>query len=197
VNSNKLLKRLAAAPLALALGLSFSTTANADPVALIIKTGSYTLSDESQRISNITLTFEDKADGLFGLELEWRQPTGTAFGLELLRFTNDWRSNVGTRGDNDTLALLFNVKKYFNASKVVRPYIGAGIGVASVDFTGPGGSASGEDLALQAMGGIEFRGQKVGFYTEVKYLSSKPEDDVGANINVSGTGLFAGLSIFF
>lgn len=171
--------------------------AMADPVALIIKAGSFKLSDESQSISGISLTFDDKASGVFGGELEWRTKENVAFGAELLLYSNDWRSGVGTTGDNDTLALMVNAKRYFAVSKNVFPFVGAGVGFASVDFTGPGGSASGSDLAVQAMAGIEFRADKIGFYTEAKYLTSKPEDDFGAEIDVTGVGLFAGLSITF
>lgn len=171
--------------------------AMADSVALIVKAGSFKLSDETQAISGISLTFDDKASGVFGGELEWRRNDNIAFGAELLLYSNDWRSGLGTVGDNDTLALLVNAKKYFAATKHVLPFIGAGIGFTSADFSGPGGSVSASDLALQAMAGIEFRGEKVGFYTEAKYLTSKPEDDVGANIDVSGVGIFAGVSITF
>lgn len=169
----------------------------ADPVALIVKAGSFKLSDESQSISGLPLTFDDKASGVFGGELEWRTKENVAFGAELLLYSNDWRSGASTTGDNDTLALMVNAKRYFAVSKNVFPFVGAGLGLASVDFSGPGGSASGSDFAMQAMVGIEFRAEKIGFYTEAKYLTSKPEDDVGAEINVTGVGLFAGLSVMF
>lgn len=170
----------------------------AEGVALVLKTGTFTLSEESQSLSGIPLAFDDSASGVFGIELEWRMAGGTGFGLELVRYGNDWSSGIGTRGDNDTTGLLFNAKKYFDVSPSVHPYVGAGIGFAGIDFDGPGGSASGSDLALQAMAGIDFRvGEKLGIYTEVKYLTSEPEDDFGDNVDVTGTGFFVGLSVGF
>jgi hypothetical protein len=53
-------------------------------------------------------------------------------------------------------------------------------------------------LARQAIAGIDFRlGEKIGIYTEAKYLTSEPEDDVGDNIDVTGTGFFVGLAVGF
>lgn len=170
----------------------------ADNTALILKTGSFSLADDTQSSAGLPLTFDENASGIFGAELEWRMASGAAFGVELLRYNNDWRSGIGTSGDLDTTAFMFNGKKYFvNDRDPIRPYIGAGIGFASVDFHGPGGSASGDDLALQAMAGIDFRFNQVGLYTEVKYLSSRPEDDFGDDIDVSGIGVFGGVSVNF
>lgn len=188
--------RIVAVTVALILSTGFSPTYAAS-TALILKTGSFTLSKESQSISGISLTFDDSASSVFGVELEWRKDDGTAFGAEVFGFSNDWRSNVATSGDNDTFAWMFNLKKYFAPSNTINPYIGAGIGFASADFSGPGGSATGSDFAIQAMAGLEVRVEKVGFYTEIKWFNSKPEDDFGDDIDVSGTGVFAGISIFF
>lgn len=174
-----------------------SPTANADG-SIVIKSGSFTLSNDTQNISNsISLTFDEDASGVFDVEGEWRLGDHVAIGGELLSYSNDWVSNVGTSGDNDTLVLMFNGKRYFGPTKLVQPYIGAGIGIASVDFDGLGGSSSGEDLALQVMGGISVRRGKLGFYSELRWLSSEPEDGAGQDIDVSGTGLFAGLSFQF
>lgn len=189
--------KLALTPLLAAGFLLVSIAARADSSALILKLGSFTLSDADQRISGIPLTFEDNSSGEFGGEFEFRRNDGAAFGIEILNYTNDWRSGVGTTGDNNTLALMFNAKRYFYATRSVLPYIGGGIGLASTDFTGPGGSASGDDLAFQILAGIEVRGRQAGLYTEVKHFISKPEDEFGDDIDVSGTGVFVGVSIYF
>ncbi len=174
-----------------------SPTAQADS-ALIIKTGSYTLSDEAQNLGGgaATVTFDEDASGVFGVEYEWGLGN-TTIGGELLTYSNDWDSDVPSSGDNDTLAIMFNVKRYFEIHKSIQFYIGGGIGIAFVDFDGPGGSAEGDDLALQVMAGVTVRAKKVGLYTEVKSFSSEPEDDFGDEIDVSGTGLFGGISFHF
>ncbi len=164
---------------------------------LIVKTGNYTLSDDSQTIETIPLRLDDESDSVFGIEGQWFWRPETAFGLEYMQFSNDWSSGVGTSGDIDVSAFLFNLKKYFNTRGKVQPYIGAGIGVASLDFEGPGGSASGDDIAFQVVAGIHVRGKKAGFYTELKALRSQPEDEFGEDIDVGGTGVFAGVSFHF
>jgi opacity protein-like surface antigen len=185
--------------LAVSVGISatFSPTVRAD-WTLILKGGSFRLSDDSQTLSGgITLSFDEDASSVFGIEGEWRLNDNVALGGEYFTYSNDWVSILGTSGEIDTGVLMFNVKRYFNTAKRIQPYIGAGIGFAALDFKGPGGRGTGSDLALQAMGGVAVRWQRIGLYTEVKWLSSEPEDDVGDKIDVSGVGLFAGLSIHF
>lgn len=176
--------------------LTFSAAARAD-WDLIVKTGAFKLSKDSQTVSGVGLTFDDSASGVFGIEGQYRLRPDVTLGGELLRYKNDWKSSIGTSGDADTTALMFNIKKYFNTSKKVQPYIGGGIGFASTDLNGPGGTGTGDGLALQAMGGVELRFKKVGFYSELKWLGAKPEDEAGEKIDVSGVGLFAGVAIHF
>lgn len=165
--------------------------------ALIVKAGSFKLSDDTQGISGgISLMFDEDASSVFAIEYEWGIDK-VVLGGELLGYSNDWDSSVATSGDNDTLAIMFNVKRYFEIHKSIEFYIGGGIGIASVDFDGPSGSATGDDLALQVMAGVTVRAKKVGLYTEVKSFSSEPEDEFGDDIDVSGTGLFGGISFHF
>ena len=165
--------------------------------ALIVKAGSFELSDDTQDISGgVSLMFDEDASGVFSIEYEWGIDK-VVVGAELLGYENDWNSSEPSSGDNDTLAIMFNVKRYFEIRKSIQFYIGGGIGIASVDFDGPGGSAEGDDLALQVMAGVTVRANKVGLYTEVKSFSSEPEDDFGDDIDVSGTGLFGGISFHF
>ncbi len=165
--------------------------------ALIVKAGSFELSDDTQGISGgISLMFDEDASGVFAIEYEWGIDK-VVLGGELLGYSNDWDSSAATSGDNDTLAIMFNVKRYFEIHKSIQFYIGGGIGIASVDLEGPSGSATGDDLALQVMTGVTVRAKKVGLYTEVKSFSSEPEDDFGDDIDVSGTGLFGGISFHF
>lgn len=174
-----------------------SLTANADGT-IVIKAGSFKLSDDTQDLSGgISLTFDEDASGVFGVEGEWHVSDKVAIGGELLSYSNDWDSNVGTSGDVDTIALMFNARRYFGIGKLLRFHIGGGIGFASTDFEGPGGSVSGDGIALQAMGGLRVQRGKLGFFSELKLFVSEPEDDLGDEIEVSGTGLFAGITFAF
>ncbi len=189
--------------LAVVLCTSMAWASAAQAWDLILKTGNYTLSDDSQTIfdpffGSFDLAFDDKSDSVFGIEGQWYWQPDTALGIEYLQFSNDWTSTAaGTSGDIDVSAFMFNFKKYFNTKHKVQPYIGAGIGFASLDFNGPGGTASGDDIAFQVVGGVHVRGKKAGFYSELKWFSSQPEDDAGEDIDVGGTGIFAGVSFHF
>ncbi len=165
--------------------------------ALIIKAGSFELSDDTQDITGgVSLMFDDDASGVFSIEYEWGFDK-VVLGAELLGYSNDWNSSVATSGDNETLAIMFNGKRYFGIRETLLFYVGGGVGVASVDFDGPSGSAEGDDFALQVMAGVSVRAGNIGFYGEIKSFSSEPEDDFGDDIDVSGTGLFGGVSFHF
>jgi opacity protein-like surface antigen len=166
-------------------------------LALILKTGSFEMSNRSQVIGGLESEFDSSASGVVGAELEWRDRSGFAFGGEMYRFTNNIVA-VGTplQGEMEVVALMANAKKYFEITGLLYPYVGAGLGVAATSFSGDlTGSASGQ--AYQAMAGIEFRSKNIGLYTELKYLSSSTEDSNGAKVKVGGNGLNIGLGISF
>jgi len=166
-------------------------------LALILKTGRFDMSDRSQVIGGLQSEFDSKASGVLGVELEWRDRSGFAFGGELYRFTNKIVA-VGTalEGEMKAVAFLVNAKKYFEITGFLYPYVGAGLGAATSSFSGDlTGSASGP--AYQAMAGIEFRSQNIGLYTELKYLSSSTEDSAGTKIKIGGNGKHLGLGVSF
>jgi opacity protein-like surface antigen len=166
-------------------------------LALILKTGRFNMSDRSQVVGGLQSQFDSKATGVLGAELEWRDRSGFAFGGELYRFTNKIVA-VGTslEGEMEAVAFLANAKKYFEITGLLYPYVGAGLGVATNNFSGNvTGSASGP--AYQAMAGIEFRMKNVGVYTELKYLFSSTEDSAGAKTKIGGNGKNLGIGVSF
>ena len=184
---------------AMLLGLLASNIAAADST-IIVKAGSHQLTDSTQYISGFpsaTLYFDDRSTSALGIEYEWRFPKNFTVGGEISGFRQEWRSNYGTVGDLTTLNFLVNGKKYFVVTDWFNPYVGIGLGIATADFEGPGGSASLAGFAGQAMAGIEFRFKHIGIYTEVKQFIAQPEDDAGETIDISGTGIYGGLSIHF
>lgn len=186
---------LLAAPLILA---TTPLTAIADSVAVIVKAGSFSVSKDRQTIDNVSVIIDDSASSVFGLELEWRQTSGLAFGLEYVQYENDvTRTGFSARSTMETMAILGNIKKYFRPTSTVNPYIGAGIGAAGIDFSGNLITGSAGGLAAQAMTGVEFRWNKVGLYTELKYLYAEAEDDFNQTAKGTGTGMFAGVSFSF
>lgn len=172
--------------------------ATANSVAVIVKAGSFSVSTDRQTIDNVSVIIDDSASSVFGLELEWRQTSGIAFGLEYVQYESDvTRTGSSARSTMETMATLANIKKYFRPSSTVNPYIGAGIGAAGIEFGGNLLSGSAGGLAAQAMTGVEFRWNKVGLYTELKYLYAEVEDDFNQTAKGTGAGMFAGVSFSF
>jgi hypothetical protein len=175
-------------------------TAGASGVTLIFKVGSFQLASSTQTIVFLNRNFSS-ANLAYGLEGEWRQESGLAFGLELFGHTQDYTTTASVEsGDVGVNSAFINVKKYFRPGAIVQPYIGAGIGGASTNFSaGSGGGITGSasGFAVQGMTGIAFRWQHVGIYTELKYERAEIEDAAGQGVDASGTGLFAGMSVHF
>jgi hypothetical protein len=169
---------------------------------LILKGGGLSLSSETQNIeatsnggsTTIFQTTFDQSAPAFGLEGEWIMRSGWAYGGELIVHAHDYVTvPAGALGSGEmrTIKLLFNAKKYFRPGSIVQPYVGAGVGLAVVNMSGQvEGNASG--YAAQAMGGVVFRWEFVGFYTEAKFQVAE-----AADVDASGTGLFAGVSFHF
>jgi len=164
-------------------------------ITFIAKAGSFQLASDSQTILGASRSFS-AASTASGLEGEWRLENGFAFGMELFGHTQDYSTAGVPSGDVSVTNVFVNAKKYFRPGAIVQPYLGAGIGAASSSFSGAiTGSAGG--FALQGMTGIAFRWQHFGIYTELKYTRAEVEDSAGQAVDVSGTGLFAGMSVQF
>lgn len=169
---------------------------------LILKGGSFSLGSASQDIdaadtSGATVTFQTdftQAGAVFGIEAEWYDQNGWAFGGEVNVHAHDYTTlpvGVLGQGEMQVVTVLFNAKKYFRPGSVVQPFLGAGLGLASVSMSGQlEGSTAG--IAAQALGGLAFRWQHVGLYTELKYQLATTAD-----VDVSGAAFLAGLGVHF
>lgn len=162
--------------------------------AMIIKTGSFKLSDSDQTFGGLPAVYEENSSGEFAFEFEKRSPQGFAFGVELFNYKNTFLVPPGLTGEAGTILVTANIKKYFEMTGMVRPFVGIGLGSAltqlSKDATG-----SGVGFAYQFLAGVELRFGKVGVYAEYKNVHAEPEDSDGEKINVSGSGAFVGVSI--
>jgi hypothetical protein len=175
--------------------LGFGLVAQAEN-ALIIKTGKFKLSHDTQTLDGLPLSFDDDARNVLGLAWEDRAGDGLAQGVEFARYTNRWHLPPAD-GDITARLLMFTLKKYQDHS-TYYPYLGAGIGLAHANAGGGGiNFRPSIGLALQVVGGVELRWEGAGLYTELKALYAEPGDFVGDNINTSGVGLYVGLSILF
>jgi len=168
---------------------------------LIFKGGSFSLGSTDQNIEAdaagtvvpFRTSFSQSAP-VFGLEGEWFGESGWAFGGEVLTHSHNYTTvptgALGT-GDMQVVTVAANAKKYFRPESVVQPFLGAGLGIASVTLSGQlEGSSIG--YVVQAMGGVAFRWEHVGLYTELKYQLAETAD-----VSVSGPGFFAGFGVHF
>lgn len=173
---------------------------NDSDVTIIAKVGSFQLASSSQTIVGLSRSFT-AAGVAYGLEGEWHLSSGLAFSFELFGHTQDYTTLASAEsGDMVVTNVFINAKKYFRPDAVVQPYVGIGFGsaVASLSAGSSGGiTGSAGGFALQGMTGVAFRWQRFGLYTEFKYVRSEIEDSVGQSVDVSGTGLFAGMSVHF
>jgi len=161
-----------------------------------IKVGDFTLSEKLQNIGGFITEFDDSSSSVFALEYEKQIKNNLSWGIELINYSNDIIRINGfsvSSIDADTLLIMLNGKKYFDASKVVKPFVGAGIGVSAVDINGASASA----IAFQAMAGLKFPFDKISAFVEYKLVSSDAEDSVGDKVDVSGSGIFAGIAFNF
>lgn len=191
MSHKKILLSLSAAAL-----LASAQCVLAEESALMLKVGGFQLSHDAQTIDSAARAFDDSADDVYGLAWEARHNDGAAFGVEFFRFTNEWEGPGTARGDTNARGLMFTMKKYMLPAGNVYPFIGAGVGalhatVGGLDFDPALG------LALQLVGGAELRFDSVGLYAELKGLYAEPGNIWGDDINLSGIGLFGGLSILF
>lgn len=163
--------------------------------ALIVKAGNFKVTHNQQDLDGFTRTINEEAKSPLGIGWEQRDADGVAQGAEFLRFNTDW--NGGGQGRIATRSLLYTIKRYQEYGRT-NPYLGAGIGVMHANSRGGGiDFEPALGLALQLMGGVEFRWEGVGAYAEIKGLYSEPGSVFGDDINLSGVGVFLGFSILF
>ena len=154
-----------------------------------IKTGSFTLDSKTQNNGGSTVTFDDSSSSVFSVEYERGFGKNLSWGVEFLSYSNDIIANSY---DADTVIVMGTIRKYFDVSKHVQPYIGGGAGVSVVTIVG-----SGSGTAFQGMAGIKFPFDSISAILEYKFISSEAEDEVGVTVDVSGSGIFAGIGFNF
>ena len=165
--------------------------------AITLKLGSFKLGEDTQTVVGSARRFDAAASSVFALEGEWFVQPEFSVSVELLSFANDFTTTGSTApGEIDSSAILFNAKYYFSPNSALQPYVGAGIGSAGTDFSGSitGGTGG---LALQLVGGMQWRYGQLGLIAEYKYVSADTEDDAGQKVDVSGSGVFLGAGFHF
>ena len=200
VHGARLVRETAPAPVAVAAEAAPSAARSG--FSLILKGGSISLGKSTQNIeatdvSGFPVTFQtsfSQSAPVFGLEGEWYTESGWAFGGEVTSHSHDYTTvptGVLGQGKMQTVAVVFNAKKYFRPGSLVQPFVGAGLGLATVSLSGQlDGNTAG--FAAQALGGVAFRWEHVGLYTELRYQFVETAD-----VSASGPAFLAGVGVHF
>lgn len=171
--------------------------ARTSEITLIVSTGTFKLSNESQVVGGPPPSSYDTASkSVLNVQLEWRSKTGLAIGGEVFSYTNDLSTSGGQPDAKQaTLATLANAKYYFQTSGRARPFVGAGLGFTSNSYSGNlTGTTTG--LAYQGLVGVEFRfNNNIGLHLQYKHLASTAGAD--EKVKVGGSGLLVGLGFNF
>lgn len=156
-----------------------------------IKMGNIDLDNTSNAITGGPFVFEESSSSVFSLEYEKQVRNNISWGVEVVSYSNAPVS--GTLADADTVLVMGNARKYFDISERIKPFVGGGIGLTTInlDFVTVSG------LSYQVMAGIKFPFKKISAILEYKLVSSEAEDSVGETIDTSGSGIFAGIAFNF
>ena len=167
-------------------------------IGLMLKLGSMTLAEDTQTIYGIERNYDDNVSGLYAIEAYYQFASGFTVGGELLSYSTTFTtSGLNDTHDVDVYTLLANAKQYFRPYTSLQPYIGAGVGIAATDVSGPTVQGNTSGLAYQLIAGIEYRGKTIGGFGELKYLGADTESDDSQSIDVSGTAMLAGIAFHF
>ena len=186
-------RKLAVAVLALLL---FSTPSAFAQDALVLSVGTMHLSHNRQTLAGTDSVLQTGSTGTYGVAWEQRHYNGIAYGAEYLIYNNE-TSNATQTGSVTSRLLMLTLKKYHHPQAHIYPYVGVSAGLVNTSVTGVNGGTS-AGPALEVNGGVEFEwAHSLGFYTELRGIYAPSGALYGTHVNVSGVGLYAGLSLLF
>ncbi len=164
--------------------------------ALILTMGATHLAHTHQMVAGRDSGLSQSANSVYGIAWEQRHFNGIAYGGELL-LSNNTIANASGDGNVASRTFMLTLKKYHRPAPHVYPYIGAGLGLMETDVTGVNGG-TGVGPAVEVDGGVEFEwAHSLGFYTELRGIYAPGGVIYGTRVNMSGVGLYGGVSLLF
>lgn len=154
--------------------------------------------------TNVAVEYSEDANYVMSVEYDFRLQNGIAFSGELFSFENNYNTPElpSPDGTVNTSIMIGNIKKYFQLNKMFELYIGIGAGQVSSDFNGQlSGSATGQ--AIQYRAGLVVKFDNVGIYTEYRKIKTLnveghvEEGKISGSVDLSGSGIFGGVGIYF
>jgi opacity protein-like surface antigen len=165
---------------------------------LTLKTGSLSLSKGRQTILATDRDFDENASGIFAAEFNYQFDNGLSVGGEFIKYSAEFTTvSLTDTHTVDVSIVLVNAKQYFRTYSGLQPYISAGAGIAVTDVSGPTISGNTAGVAYQLSTGLQYRGANIGIFGELRYIGANTEDDNGETIDVTGSGVFAGVAFHF
>ena len=190
-------KLLLFAGLFLLVTLMATGNATAADFVVILKSGTVQLADETQRLDGETRTFDETSAKTLAVAWEIRNARNVGLGMEYITFEHDFTS-PSSDGYTKSQLYLFSARKYFNASKMVHPFGGIGLGWGYTKFNRVGDIDRDWNYVLQISAGVEIRfAEEFGIFIEGKGLASGTDGERENEFDFSGPSLMAGVSFIF
>ena len=156
------------------------------------KTGSFSIDNKSQTIGTSPFVFDTDSTGIFAFEYERLLKNNISVGAGFITYANDIVSGSSTSSSATSIHVMAIGKKYFAMTNNILPYLGVGFGTGTSTIDGIGFGP-----ALQGMVGIKFRAKNVSLLIEYRAVSATVEDIDDEKLDVSGDGVFGGVSFSF
>ena len=166
-------------------------------IGLLLKTGALSLSDTEQVILGTTRQYDESVSGFTAIEAYYQFDSGMAFGGEFISYSAAFTTAGVDKHEVGATILFANIKNYYRVNNSLQPFIGAGVGAAATDISGPTLSGNTTGIAYQLMAGIEYRSPSLGVFGEFKYIGADTESDNNESIDISGTGVLVGVAFHF
>ena len=186
---------------------SINTTVSAGEHILIPKIGIIDWNDNSNhKVDNSTFDFDDKEVVSPGLSYLYKFNNGYSVGGEIYSYEKDIITTTNNSGNSNITQAYGIAEKFFNNDGAIKPFIGVGLGFASIKFDANINGEIADDyddyatyLSYEFFAGVEFQfNERIGLMLEYKYFDLDIDDNISRkNINVKSNGdaFFVGVSI--
>lgn len=184
---------------------------------ITLESGFYWLNKDKQDLqalgsgntsSPLPIEFDSSQD-VVGIDYERRMSFGVRLGGRYMSVRHPY--NVPSLSPSDGMLraeyIFATVKKYFNESQDVQPFVGAGIGEVSGSLTGRITRRLSSNTAQVVLVGVRYQPGRIGAVAEYRYIRatdiklSSPginqAGDVHGELDLSGHGFFLGASVRF
>lgn len=168
------------------------------PNTLNFKLGSIKLTETSQTINGLNVTFTEKSDAAWGVEYRIFINDLIAFGVDSMSFIHSYQVS-GQTGEMRTGIILGNAEIRWDVASGFKPYLSVGAGLVGTSFSGGPLSGHAGGIAASLRGGVDLPlNEYLGFEFELRSISAKPEDSNSHNkVDLASRAAFLGFSLYF